>query len=306
MAAKQKFDADLVLAEKVKRLTIVALVSEDELFDLLVLKGGNAIEHAGVVPVRRSIDVDFSLDGSLDSLGSLAELRSRFERLLNDTFTPEGLRVFDVRLEERPANLKQDVLGDFWGGYEIRFKVIEAETAERLGPEQQRKRALPLGRAERKEFSVDLSKHEYCGEKRLKEIGGFNVYVYSDRMIVCEKIRAICQQIPAYRRAVQSKSGSPRARDFFDIYHIATELAIDFATDEFWDTLRQVFVAKRVPIGLLGEINHHRDFHRDNFESVKDTVLATVALQDFDFYADYLVERLAPLQPRWEIDSPAV
>src|SRR5690606_16814108 len=142
-------------------------------------------------------------------------------------------------------------------------------------------------------------KHEYCGEKRLKEIDGFNVYVYSERMIVCEKIRAICQQMPAYRETVQSRSGSPRARDFFDIYYISTTLAIDFTTDEFWNTLRQVFAAKRVPVSLLIEIGAHREFHRDNFESVKATVLGTVDLKDFDFYADYLVEKLAPLQPRW-------
>ncbi|MFI4853789.1 MAG: nucleotidyl transferase AbiEii/AbiGii toxin family protein [Phycisphaerales bacterium JB065] len=306
MATKRKYDADFLLAEKIKRLTIVALVSDDDFFDRLVLKGGNAIEHTGIRPVRKSIDIDFSLDGSLDLLGSLSELQSRIAIMLNSTFSSEGLHVFDVRLKERPENLKEDVLGEFWGGYEIRFKVIEAEAAKQCGLEQQRRRAIPLGRSERKEFSIDISKHEYCGEKRIKEIDGFNVYVYSERMIVCEKIRAICQQMPAYRETVQSTSGSPRARDFFDIYYISTTLALDFTTDEFWDTLRQVFAAKHVPEFLLGEINAHREFHRENFESVKDTVLREVDLKNFDFYVDYLVKKLAPLKPRWEVDLPAV
>lgn len=306
MASKRRHDDDFALAEKVKRLTIVALVSDDAFFDLLVLKGGNAIEYTGVAPVRKSIDVDFSLDGSLDSLGSIEDIRSRIENLLTIAFSVEGLEVFDVRLDQMPPDLKVDVLGDFWGGYRVRFKVIDGDTAKRFGLDQQRKRALSLGKADRKEFSVDLSKHEFCGEKQLKEIDGFNVYVYSERMIVCEKIRAICQQMPEYRRRTHSTSQRPRARDFFDIYHISTAMQIDFCADEFWDTLQQVFDAKDVPLSLLGQIDGHREFHRSDFESVKDTVLATVELNEFDFYVDYLVQKLVPLQTRWEEDSPLV
>lgn len=306
MASRRHHDDDLLLAEKVKRLTIAALVSQDDLFDLLVLKGGNAIEHAGVKPVRRSIDVDFSLDGSLLALGSIPELQSRFRDLLVSTFIGEGLHVFDVRLEERPPNLKNDVLGDFWGGYKLLFKVIPIESASQLSQDQQSRQALSLGVAGRKEFSVDLSKHEFCGDKRMTEIDGFNVFVYSERMLICEKIRAICQQMPAYREVVHSTSARPRARDFFDIYHIASQIKVDFTTMEFWDTLRQVFEVKKVPLALLGEIGGHREFHRDNFESVKLTVLPSVSLRDFDFYVDHLIELLAPLQPRWEKDSPSL
>lgn len=306
MSSKPPHEEDLLRAEQVKRLTIAALVSEDDLFDLLVLKGGNAIEHTGVDPVRRSIDVDFSVDGTLDHLGSLPELRARFEKLLQAMFKDSDLHVFDVRLEEKPPNLKNDVLGDFWGGYELRFKAIPEDSVDDLDQEQLRKRALALGKAERKEFSVDLSKHEFCGDKRMTEIDGFNVFVYSERMIVCEKIRAICQQMPSYREVVKSTSARPRARDFFDIYHITSSLNVDVSTDEFWETLRQVFEIKRVPLSLIGEIGSHREFHRENFESVKDTVLQSVALRDFDFYVDYLVELLDPLKPRWEVDSPSL
>ncbi len=300
-----RFDDDLAVAEAVKRLTISALVSEDDLFDLLVLKGGNAIEHAGVAPVRRSIDVDFSLDGSLESLGSVDQLRSRFDRLLSAMFKQEGFRVFDVRLEKHPPNLKEDVLGDFWGGYQLRFKVINADSSDGLSTERLRKRAFSLGPSDRKEFNVDLSKHEFCGGKILKEIGGFSVYVYTGQMIICEKIRAICQQMAEYRKVVKSSSACPRARDFFDIHYIASQLAMDFRSDEFWDTLTQVFEVKRVPLYLLGQISDHREFHRENFESVKNTVRKGVDLQDFDFYVDFLVDRLAFLESRWIVDPPS-
>lgn len=305
MAANRKLEDDLILAEKVKRLTISAIVSEDDFFDRLVLKGGNAIEHTGVDPVRRSIDVDFSIDGTLDPLGSIDELRSRFESLLRQTFAPEGLHVFDVRLHRRPSNLRQDMLGDFWGGYELRFKAIGSELVNNLSEEQQRKQAFSLGKADRKEFSVDLSKHEYCGDKKMVEVDGYNVYVYSERMIVCEKIRAICQQMPQYREVVRSSSARPRARDFFDIYHIATSLRMDFDTDAFWNTLVDVFAIKHVPIDLIGCIDEHRNYHRDDFESVKATVRRSIKLKKYDFYVDYLVNKLSPLEPRWVVDVPS-
>lgn len=307
MASRPSHEEDLTHAEQVKRLTIAALVSEDDLFDRLVLKGGNAIEHTGAFPVRRSIDLDFSVDGTLDELGSIQELRARFEKLLQATFKDSDLHVFDVRLEEKPPNLKKDVLGDFWGGYELRFKAIPKDSADHLDdPQQLRKRALALGKADRKEFSVDLSKHEFCGDKRMTEIAGFNVFVYSERMIVCEKIRAICQQMPSYQEVVKRTSARPRARDFFDIYHITSSLNVDFSTDDFWDTLRQVFEIKRVPLSLIGAIGSQREFHRENFESVKDTVLQSVTLKEFDFYVDHLVNLLEPLQPRWEVDPPTL
>ncbi|MCH8852275.1 MAG: nucleotidyl transferase AbiEii/AbiGii toxin family protein [Planctomycetes bacterium] len=251
-------------------------------------------------------DLDFSLDGTLDTLGEIAELRTRFESLLEGTFRVESLHVFDVRFEKCPPNLKEDVLGDFWGGYKLRFKVIGSDSADELTLESQRRQAFSLGEADRKEFTVDLSKHEFCGDKRLKVIDGFNVYVYSDRMIICEKIRAICQQMAEYRDIVKSSSARPRAKDFFDIHHISSSIEIDFTSDEFWDTLQQIFTIKRVPIELLGKIDDHREFHRDDFQSVKDTVLASVRLKDFDFYVNYLLDRLAPLQPRWEVDLPPV
>lgn len=297
--------SDQQRAEQIKQLTIAALVSHDDLFDVLVLKGGNAIEHAGVEPVRRSIDVDFSIDGDLGELGELDVLRAFFETLLVDTFEAAGFHVFDVKLEEQPPNLKTDVLGDFWGGYQLRFKVIDAQTAEGLTEDKQRRRALALGKAERKEFIVDMSSHEFCEGKQMKRIGDHNVYIYSGQMIVCEKIRAICQQMQEYRTIVMSESARPRARDFFDIHHITTSLDIDFASPAFADTLKRTFEVKRAPLRLLGQIGESREFHRENFESVRQTVLQTHVLEEFDYYVDFLVQRLRPLQPLWEVDLPA-
>lgn len=285
-------------------MTIVALVSRDEFFDRLVLKGGNSIGHVGATMVRGSLDIDFSVDGSLDDLGTLSEIQCLFEEMLRTTFLEAGFRVFDVSLTRQPPNMREDVLGPFWGGYRLEFKVLEVDRFARLSEDDRRRQAIVVGPGDTRRFRVDLSAHEFCANKQLTEVDGYNVYVYSDRMIVCEKIRAICQQMPQYRDAVKSKSARPRARDFFDIFHVISELDIPF-DDEFWHILKHVFDAKQVPLSLLGQISENREFHRDDFSSVRDTVFADVELAGFDFYVDFLVDCLAPLQPRWVEKPPS-
>ncbi len=293
--------------ELVKRLTITSLVSRDELFDRLVLKGGNAIAHTGALPIRRSLDVDFSIDGSLEELGSLDELQALFRRLLEGAFQARQLRVFDVVLEQRPRNLREDVLGDFWGGYQLAFKVLDQDTYDQLSDDDHRRRqAIAFGPSGRRRFTVDLSKHEYCDDKTLAEIDGYGVYVYSDRLFVCEKIRAICQQMPEYRKIVGSPSASPRARDFFDIHHVVTTLGVDMTSVEFWNVLEAVFAAKKVPTSLLGKISESREFHRDDFASVQSTVSSNLAILPFDEYVDFVVGQLSPLQARWIEHPPPV
>ena len=39
--------------------------------------------------------------------------------------------VFDVNLGEEPHNLTEE-FRDFWGGYKVDFKIIDAETYEKL------------------------------------------------------------------------------------------------------------------------------------------------------------------------------
>ena len=137
-----------------------------------------------------------------------------------------------------------------------------------------------------------------------KKVGGFTVFVYSPTMLASEKIRAICQQMEEYRRIVESKSRRPRARDFYDIHALTTKCGVKLDGDEAWEHIKACFSAKRVPLSLLGRISAEREFHRENFQSVRDTVPRSVALRDFDFYVEHLIGGIAPLQPRWEMDPP--
>jgi predicted nucleotidyltransferase component of viral defense system len=46
--------------EEVRRLTIIALFSDDELYEQIVLKGGNALNLVYGLSSRTSLDLDFS------------------------------------------------------------------------------------------------------------------------------------------------------------------------------------------------------------------------------------------------------
>ena len=292
------------IEDKVRKLTIIALVSDDALMEKLVLKGGNAIPfYGGEAPVRRSLDLDFSLDGDL---GPIEKETEKMERLLRQTLKPERLEVFDVRLEKAPPGIERDTLGDFWGGYTLEFKVLSAEDFGRLAgkPEKRSLQAIESSPGGKRTFTVDMSRHEHCKGKVPKKVGGFTVFVYSPTMLVCEKIRAICQQMEEYRRIVESRSRRPRARDFYDIHALTTQCGVKLDGDEAWEHIKACFRAKRVPLPLLGRISAEREFHRENFQSVRDTVPRAVALRDFDFYVEHLVGGIAPLQPRWEMDPP--
>ena len=74
-------------------------------------------------------------------------------------------------------------------------------------------------------------------------------------MIVCEKLRAICQQMPEYRNVVSTQTASARARDFFDIWFVLEHIGADIASPEFACLLSQVFDQKKVYTNLLRKYN---------------------------------------------------
>lgn len=290
-------DAELDWWRKVRKLVVIAMFSDDVLMDRLVLKGGNAIDLIHGVSSRASVDVDLSLDGDFDD-ETRPGPEERITRALASTFQLEGLQVFDVRFHRRPKEISEDVK-DFWGGYGVEFKLIEADRYERLGQDKDilRRNALKLGVGQT--FSIDISKHEFTQPKALFDLDGYSIYVYTPEMIVCEKLRAICQQMPEYGPVVNRKrAGSSRARDFIDIYSLIEDRSLDMGTRVNRMLLARIFATKRVDTGLLKLIGKYREFHRASFQTVEATVNPGVLLKPFDFYFDYvlgLVERLKPL-----------
>jgi len=287
---------DLVDFERIKKLAVIAMVSDDDLLDRLVFKGGNAIDLIYKISSRASIDIDFSMSAEF-SAEELKSICDKVDRVLRTTFHPEGLRVFDVTFSEKPDTLDADQK-TFWGGYKIGFKIIpEAIFSEKAKDLKYLQRsATVIGPNNLRRFEIEISKFEYCIGKQAKEIDGYRVYVYSPEMIVLEKIRAICQQIPDYRDIVKTHAPTARARDFFDIYILLEHFQIDLNNASIKDLLLKIFEAKRVPLSFLRKIEICKEFHRPDFRSVIDTVKSGVSLKDFDFYFDYVVSKFAVIE----------
>jgi predicted nucleotidyltransferase component of viral defense system len=290
------------LLDRLKRLAIIAMFSDDDLMEMLVLKGGNLLDAIYNIASRASADVDFSLAGEFKK-EELGIIEGKIRRALTETFQTEGFTVFDINFMERPKQVPPG-MPEFWGGYRVEFKAIETKRYGELQDDLQslRRQAAVLGKNQGKKFSIDISKFEYCVSKREVELDeGLTIYVYTPEMIVFEKIRAICQQMEEYGLVVQNHGRSARARDFFDIYTILQHFEIDFTAQENMQLINCIFDAKRVPLQLIGLIPNYREFHRPDFASVKDTVKTDVDLKDFDFYYDYIIDKCISLKPLWEI-----
>ncbi len=267
------------IQSQIRRTIIEAAFSDDVLMDLLVLKGGNALPLFGITD-RASIDLDFSMEGDLEKRDDVG---ARLRRALESRFAPWGFKVIDFGFGPRPGG-QSTAMPRWWGGYRAEFKLIRFEDAARLAhnPALQSARALTNGAGQERIFCIDISKHEFCRNKIEKKLGGLSVFTYSPGMIVQEKLRAICQQMPGY---VLNKTRHPRARDFFDIESIVTRLKPELSSAKELEILGKMFEVKEVPIGLLSEISQARDFHETDWERVRQSV--TGDLKPFGHYFDF-------------------
>lgn len=277
---------------EIRRLVIVAMFSDELLLERLVLKGGNALELVHRVLTRGSVDVDLSIAGEFEDL---LDTGQRIFRALRREFENAGFIVFDERFWAVPPGLTED-LTPWWGGYRVEFKVIEKDLAAELHQdlEKMRIRAQTIDPRHARTFRVDISKHEFCEGKIPAQLDGRTVYVYTEEMCVVEKVRAICQQMPEYERT----NATPRARDFYDIYATVTKRGLDLALPENLDLFRHIFAAKQVPLSLLPHIRRTRDFHRPDWDAVRNTVVGEVL--DFDVYFDFVVDEVSRLHTLWE------
>ncbi|HFL3608675.1 TPA: nucleotidyl transferase AbiEii/AbiGii toxin family protein [Clostridioides difficile] len=279
--------------QKIKKLAIIALFTDDSLMDTFVLKGGTALELAYNINDRASVDIDVSMRNDFN----LNEIEPELKRIFIETFNENNYYLFDFSISPRPLKSSKK-LGEFWGGYSVKFKVIDKSKQEKFGDNinELRKNATVLGPNNIKTYKIDISKHEYCLQKQDIEIDGYSIYVYTPVLIVDEKLRAICQQMNEYR-AIVPTSRTPRPRDFFDIHSILTKLPETrehFFSQENKEFIKSVFEIKKVPLELLNKIKDERDFHKQHFNTVKATV-SSDEVYDFDFYFDYTLELIEQL-----------
>lgn len=272
-----------------------ALFSNDSLFQYLVLKGGNAISMIYHLITRASFDLDFSMSG--DFPGGEIALHQELSKALDEGMRDTEYSVFDCKLVAKPKKLT-DEKAAFWGGYECTFKLVQRDfyINNKSDLETLRRNAIMFGGKSR--FFIDISRHEYTESKKACDIGDISLFVYTPAMLVCEKLRALCQQTEEYKNLVNTKI-TARSRDFYDIYQLVKILNLNIATEENFFTLKAMFDSKRVPIALLKKIRDYRDFHEADFSSVIDTTLADVEVQEFSYYFEFVIDLIDSLEPFW-------
>lgn len=239
--------------------------------------------------LRASVDVDFSMSGDFEDLELI---RLKIERSLSERFDSDGYQVFDYKFQRKPRQTKEET-PFFWGGYEVEFKIIEQDKYSRfqLDIANLRRNATTIGSQQQRTFKIDISKYEYCDLKEEIELDDFIIYVYTLPMIVIEKLRALCQQLPEY--PFRGK-GRARARDVFDIYSIITEKFVDITSTENLELFKPIFLAKEVPLNLLSLIKEQREFHRLDWSAVEQSI--SIPLESFDFYYNFLEELIDKLK----------
>jgi hypothetical protein len=199
-----------------------------------------------------------------------------------------------------------DELAAFWGGYLVEFKLISKRRADEVDYdlETMRREAVRLG--EGSKFTVDISRYEYVDDKVEFELDGYRIFVYSPEMIVCEKLRAICQQMPEYAQVIKRNGlGNQRARDFVDIEALVRQFDVDLASDRAKHIVTEMFALKRVPLDLLSLISGTRDFHALGFEEVRAAMKPGVQIEPFDYYFDFVVGQCRKLESLWHMKPPA-
>jgi len=273
----------------IRRTMLTAVASDDLLVELLVLKGGNALQLIHKIGERASLELDFSMEGDFEDID---EIRERLFRALKDRFDSAGFVVFDETLRPHPPGSGP---GSDWSGYIAEFKLISREKYLELNGnlEKMRFQSQPVGPRDRRKFKIEVSKFEYCKGKTEANVEEYTCYVYTTEMIAAEKLRAICQQMPEYPGR---RYPVPRARDFYDIHAIVTYTMLDIVSPSFVDLLREIFKAKEVPLALLRSIEEHREFHRQGWPRVKEDVYGYS--EEFDYYFDFVLEEVGKLEAR--------
>lgn len=274
--------------EIIKKLTLRALMSDEELYNRLVLKGGNALQIVYEVINRSSLDIDFSMKGDFTEI-ELQGMEEKIGKIFDETFSKEGLKTFDVKFIHKPKK------GDIpeWKGYNIEFKTIDKEKYDTLGTDEARRRnAIKIDIVNQSpKFTVDISAYEYIDEATKVEIDGVIMKIYTLDMILLEKLRALCQTMEKYKEVVSTiNPNKKRARDVYDICRIY-DIVGKKITDKKY-ILEEIFKAKQVPMELLNDMGELKERNRSDW----DTVLADIPeyekenMKEYDWYFNKVLD----------------
>jgi len=280
--------------EDIRREALTAIFAHDAFFHHGALKGGTALELALRIGSRSSLDIDLSIEGDFED-PTAAQLN--LQRLMEDHFSSLGHRLFDYAFTFQPP--RDDVPND-WGGYRIEFKVIPTDSYRIDAREANLRKAIEY---HQRKFKLDISRAEYIGVPMEVEVGPANIWrVYTPELIVCEKLRALCQQLPAYASHRQLRPRR-RPRDFYDIHSILSSgRGVTPSSASFEHSLRHCFAAKAVGLELLGQTTTEEsyEFHLGDWDSVTNAVVGE--MNEFRFYFDVVSDLIRDeLRALWDV-----
>jgi hypothetical protein len=166
------------MLDKIKRLTLKALMHDDQLMYGLVLKGGNALQLVYEITDRASMDIDFSIEGDFSEL-DFQRIDGILNVLLNEQFQTEKLIAFDIKFIEKPKANKEKI----WKGYNIEFKVTHEKDWYDDDLEKTRREAIKIIDQSTK-FSVDISSFEYIANAKKVDLDGTILLVYTQGKLI--------------------------------------------------------------------------------------------------------------------------
>ena len=236
------------------------------------------------------------VDTSDFSKEELSSIKERLKNNFTDIFGEHGYTIFDFKFYEKPKKQSPE-RATFWGGYSIEFKICKTENMGSLNIDALRRSAEVVAKKGGRIFSIDISKYEFCAPAEEEDLDGYTINIYTPAMIVCEKIRALCQQLPEYV-INNGKSKKPRPRDFYDIYTIMKASNMSFDQIDIV-VFEEMFKIKKVDFSLLDIIlsPEYYNYTKGDLQSLIDTLpLDERANFDFDVCYDYVVKGIQLLR----------
>ena len=270
--------------DEVISICLTAIFKEDIFNETLYLKGGQALRIKENLKSRFSADIDFSTKEKISD-GDL--FFNNLKESLYAEFSSHSIHLFDFNPVRRPDTRKEGV-PDFWGGWGVTFKLIQAQKMT-LDLAKMRREAIIPAEASSTNIKLDISEYEYCGSVELVKVNSVSVNVYSRTLLLLEKMRAICQQHSSY----ELTGTDSRARDYFDIEQLWNKVIQDSNEEPFLEECRKhiknVFSAKDVDLVLLEKI-FDKDFleiQKTGWPSVRSTV-SGIKVEEFEYYNEVL------------------
>ncbi|WP_206170386.1 hypothetical protein, partial [Staphylococcus lugdunensis] len=113
------------------------------------------------------MDIDVSMKDDINSLEISREtLKTMLEQNISRVLENENLTIIDFILEDSPKKSDKK----FWGGYRVTFKVINNEIQDTNNDiDSLRKKSISLGKNEKKEMKIDISKYEFIEDAIIVE-----------------------------------------------------------------------------------------------------------------------------------------